>query len=407
MKLASGIFTLLVGIIISCVAAYFSIVGLAALFAAAGFSILIMGAALEIGKLVAATWLKANWGDKTIPFLHKSYLVVAVALLMAITSIGIYGFLAAGHLEQKAPLAGLTVESQQYETRLAQKTGENDRLIKRLDQIDQNIASFISQGAATRGLSASQSLKRERDQLSAQIDANNAEINKLNEQLAPLKAESGMVEAKLGPVKYLAQLIGYGNNPEVAVQIVILMIMIPFDPLALVLVLSGMITINQWRDERKFKAEPEADDDEEWGDLSAFGITGDTSGPDPFGLLKTDEPEPEQPRQVGLVGPSHAKPELTNEDPVIDTDEFWEVATRGTTITEPVEPESAITDEIDYAPEIEEPVVDEADIETTRREELIDMLEQDPSLISDLIAVVKDMENRKATPSDITGGKFD
>jgi len=86
-----GILTMAVGIVISLVAAYYSITGLTAIFAAAAIPIIVMGAALEIGKVVAAVWLKLNWQRAS--WTYKLYLVPAVAFLMMLTSMGIFGFL--------------------------------------------------------------------------------------------------------------------------------------------------------------------------------------------------------------------------------------------------------------------------------------------------------------------------
>ena len=85
------ILTLLVAIAISVVAAWYSILGLMAIFAAAAIPIAIMGAVLEVGKLVTASWLYQNWN--TVPKLLKGYLTTAVVVLMFITSMGIFGFL--------------------------------------------------------------------------------------------------------------------------------------------------------------------------------------------------------------------------------------------------------------------------------------------------------------------------
>ena len=83
--------TLLTALGISAVAAYYSIVGLMAIFSASAMSIAIMGEVLEIGKLITASWLYQNW--KRVPFLLKSYLTLAVVVLMFITSMGIFGYL--------------------------------------------------------------------------------------------------------------------------------------------------------------------------------------------------------------------------------------------------------------------------------------------------------------------------
>ena len=95
-----GILTLLVALTISGVAIYYSVAGLVAIFAAASIPIIIMGGALEVGKLVAAVWLHRYWSRAA--WWLRLYLSVAVLVLMFITSMGIFGFLSKAHIEQTA-----------------------------------------------------------------------------------------------------------------------------------------------------------------------------------------------------------------------------------------------------------------------------------------------------------------
>jgi hypothetical protein len=148
---------------ISGVAIYYSVLGLAAIFAAAKVPIYIMGAVLEIAKLVTASWLYQNW--KNIPFLLKTYLTTAVAVLMIITSLGIFGFLSKAHIEQATPATNITAtidnlnerilrEEGKIEnltakiTRLEDSTGNADDLIEReqniIDTANQKIANDVS-----------------------------------------------------------------------------------------------------------------------------------------------------------------------------------------------------------------------------------------------------------------------
>ena len=101
-----GLLVLFTALTISGVAIWYSVAGLVAIFAAAAVPIIIMGASLEIGKLVTALWLHRNW--KRAKWWLKSYLTVAVVVLMFITSMGIFGFLSKAHIEQN--LASDTVE---------------------------------------------------------------------------------------------------------------------------------------------------------------------------------------------------------------------------------------------------------------------------------------------------------
>jgi len=95
-----GLLTLLVAISISVIAAYYSIIGLTAIFAAAFLPIVLMGSVLEVGKLLATVWLHQNW--RRAPFIMKTYLCTAVVVLMFITSMGVFGFLSKSHIEQSA-----------------------------------------------------------------------------------------------------------------------------------------------------------------------------------------------------------------------------------------------------------------------------------------------------------------
>jgi len=100
-----GLLTLLVALCISAIAAYYSILGLTAIFAAAFLPIILMGSVLEVGKILTTIWLHQNW--KRAPRVIKTYLTTAVVVLMFITSMGVFGFLSKAHIEQTA----LSVES--------------------------------------------------------------------------------------------------------------------------------------------------------------------------------------------------------------------------------------------------------------------------------------------------------
>lgn len=246
-----AILTLVIALLISATAAYFSIAGLAALFSATALGVVIMGIVLESGKLVAAGWIHHNWRNPRVTFLHRAYLCLAIGSLMIITSLGIYGYLSKGHLEQQAPKAGIELQLTQGDQRIQQLEANNARLTTRLNQLDQSVDVFLKNEKASQGLRARNNQKTERAEINAQIDANNAAIQEIQNQLLPLKTQNLEVEAKLGPVKYFAK--AFGLQDEAAVNIVILLIMTAFDPLAIVLVISGTISLEQAL-ERKRKA---------------------------------------------------------------------------------------------------------------------------------------------------------
>lgn len=153
----NGYFILLVALAISAVAGYYSIVGLATIFAAAAIPVIIMGTTLEVAKLVTASWLYTNW--KNIPFLLKTYFTFAVILLMFITSMGIFGFLSKAHIEQ-------TGESAQYSARLEQIPSELSRIDNAISRAEESIQKLVNKES-----SAFNTIQEQIDQEQANIDA--------------------------------------------------------------------------------------------------------------------------------------------------------------------------------------------------------------------------------------------
>lgn len=123
-----GYWTIFVALCISAVAAYYSIVGLVAIFAAAMLPIIIMGTVLEIGKLTTAVWLHINWQNAK--FLVKAYLTTATVLLMFITSMGIFGFLSKAHIEQTSAAGENVAQLERISTEIAR----NEDIIARAEQ---------------------------------------------------------------------------------------------------------------------------------------------------------------------------------------------------------------------------------------------------------------------------------
>ena len=97
-----ALITLFTALAISAVAAFYSIVGLMAIFSASALSIAIMGAVLEVGKLITASWLYQNWKNPLLPKSIKYYLTTSVVVLVFVTSMGIFGFLSKAHVEQSS-----------------------------------------------------------------------------------------------------------------------------------------------------------------------------------------------------------------------------------------------------------------------------------------------------------------
>lgn len=241
-----GITTLLIAVVISVVSAYYSILGLTAIFAAAAIPVMIMGASLEAGKVITAVWLHANW--KRAELQYKLYLVPAICFLMALTSMGVFGFLSKAHLDQGVPTGDIAAQVQIFDEKIkTQKDNiESARsALKQMDAaVDQTMARSTSEDGATRSANLRRSQQKERGQLQNDITKAQNAIVKLQEERAPIAAQARKVEAEVGPVKYIAALI-YGDNPdanllESAVRWVIILIVVVFDPLAIVLILAGI-----------------------------------------------------------------------------------------------------------------------------------------------------------------------
>ena len=128
------IITFITAITIAAIAAWFSVAGLMAIFTASAVSVAIMAVALEVGKLVSASWVYRNW--KRAPFLLKSYLTIAVVILMFITSMGIFGFLSRAHLEQAADSEENTARIERIVQDMDRYENTNNRLENKIEKLD-------------------------------------------------------------------------------------------------------------------------------------------------------------------------------------------------------------------------------------------------------------------------------
>jgi len=246
--------TLLVALSLSSVAAWYSIIGLTAIFAGAVIPVIIMGGILEIGKITTTVWLRKYWGRAG--FLLKLYLVPAVIALALLTSMGIFGFLSKAHMEHgistgdsqdKLSLYDEKIKTQRDNIELARKA-----LTQMDNQVDQRLSRGDSENSAERAVQIRRQQAGERSKLQKDIGDAQKEIAKLNEERAPIAAENRKVEAEVGPIKYIAALI-YGDNAdnnmlESAVRWVIILLVIVFDPLAIALVLAANAS-KEWDEE--------------------------------------------------------------------------------------------------------------------------------------------------------------
>lgn len=241
--------TFLTAIALSAVAAYYSVIGLAEIFPGSFWPVVIMGAVLESSKLVTVSWLYRNWHRAGI--LLKGYLSVAVTILMLITSMGIFGYLSKAHLEHSSDTSPLQskVELLEEKIRVERETIEESR--KELKQLDAIVDQTVGRTTDEKGILQAQALRRtqqkDRSRVVSQIELSQKNIAIYREELAPLSVELKKAEADLGPIKYVAAL-AYGEEAgngvvEKAVRLVIGLIIVVFDPLAILLLIAGNISL--------------------------------------------------------------------------------------------------------------------------------------------------------------------
>ena len=256
---------LISGLSISAIAEYYSIMGLMAIFSASPIPIAVMGISLGVAKLVMASWVKQYWAR--IPSGMKAYGVTAVVILMLITTIGCFGFLSKAHNDQNLVSGDVGAKLAIYDEKIATARSNIEADRKQLAQMDAAVDQVMTRSTNEQGADKANAIrnsqKRDRAQLAKDIETNQTIISKLNDEAAPIRAENRKVEAEVGPIKYIAAFI-YGVAPDAgmlerAVTWIIIMIVIVFDPLAVIMLLASQMTFG-WRKEIR-QARARADDD--------------------------------------------------------------------------------------------------------------------------------------------------
>ncbi len=235
-------------VILSGIAAYYSVIGLIAIFSAAVWPVAIMGGSLEAAKLVVASWLYRYW--RLIPVLMKVYFTSALLILMLITSMGIFGFLSKAHSDQSLVSGDVVAKIAVYDEKIKIAKDNIDANRKALKQMDEAVDQVMGRSTDEKGADKAVSIRRgqakERARLLAEIQTEQKTITKLNEERAPIAAEVRKVEAEVGPLKYIAALI-YGDNPdenmlERSVRWLIILLIAVFDPLAVLMLIAANLT---------------------------------------------------------------------------------------------------------------------------------------------------------------------
>jgi len=238
-----NILALLVSLSLSAVAAYYSIIGLTAIFAASFWPIVVMGSTLEVAKVVTTSWLYQNW--TVAPRFVRYYLMLAVTVLMFITSIGIFGYLSKAHIDQSSKSSISVVDQDAIQTKLDianQDITFARATLANLDSVVQVLTDAQRINGERGAVAVRASQQVERDSLNALIAANSKIVSTLLEEKQKVDTETSALETEIGPLKYVAEIV-YGNSEtatvEHAVRLVILIIIFVFDPLAVLLLIGA------------------------------------------------------------------------------------------------------------------------------------------------------------------------
>jgi len=268
-KVSLIVITSLTATFVALCAAFFSVTGIAKLFAGASFSILIMASALELGKIVGLSFLYQYWTD--IPRLLKVYLTTAVAVLMLITSVGIYGYLSAAYQETADQLsiidrqtAVIDVRKERYQEELALSQQERDRLSISIEDLNRGLAgNVITYRDAETGQILTSTSSANRTALQQQLAAAASERTRLAERVEALTDSITSLEvqslemmigndlaAEIGPLRFVSNITGWSIDK--VVNVFAIMIVLVFDPLAIALIIAVNFLL-------KYKPEEEQD----------------------------------------------------------------------------------------------------------------------------------------------------
>ena len=271
-----NVLALTAGIAISAISAWYSIVGLTAIFAGAFWSIVIMGATLEVGKIITVTYLYRNW--KSLSLLITTYFISAVMILMAITSMGTFGYLSKAHIENTSDSQNIDAKLERIDQMI---TRERERIVRAervQSQLDASINSLIDQKYVVIGLEARRKQESERKDIAERIREYQTTIDKLTDEKIPLQQSMRDARREVGPIRYVAELI-YGSSDtelmEKSIRGIIILLVLVLDPLAILLIMvsthraipvvaTSKAKYNKWLRENANAVET---DGNEWNDM--------------------------------------------------------------------------------------------------------------------------------------------
>ena len=234
-----GRLALFAGVFISGISAWYSISGLTSIFAGAFWSIIIMGTALELGKVITAAYLYRNWKD--MPLIMKSYFTASFIVLMFITSMGTFGYLSRAHIEQNSSAYDIEAKLERVDQSISRERTRITRAEESLRQLDNAVDIMISKDQATKGLQSRRAQEQERSTINQLIKDSQNNIDKLLDERMPLGQAMRDIQREVGPIRYVAELI-YGRSDsrllDSAVRGIIILLVLVLDPLSLLLIMT-------------------------------------------------------------------------------------------------------------------------------------------------------------------------
>jgi len=235
-------------ILVAGCAAYFSITGLGVLFAGASTEVMVMAGSLEFAKLVTATYLKQKWDD--IKGFNKVYLTISVAILMLITSAGIFGYLSNAFQSQSLQLQQVDREVAVHQTIIDQNTTQIEQLSTQITEFNTNQGKILDGGKVNSRLIRSidnrdKQIAKINNKISNLQTQNSEEIEKINQ----IKISNLDLEKEVGGLRFVAE--AFGVELKNVVKFFIFIIVIVFDPLAVALIIAfnGLVGVKIRKEE--------------------------------------------------------------------------------------------------------------------------------------------------------------
>lgn len=241
-----GLITLFSALSLAGTAAWFAIVGIMTLFAGNPVPALIMGAVIELGKIVGVSWVYRNWEE---PTKLKYVALIPIVVVMLLTSMGIFGFLSKAHIEQNADLGDNTLKIERLDQRIAREQAKIDDADIIIGQLDETVNTLIEFNRISHPVTGARAVRanqqEQRDALTDTITEAQNKLDAYEDTKLELNQQIRELELEVGPVRYIAELIYEDpeNSVEDAVRLVIIAFIFVFDPMAIILLMAANYTL--------------------------------------------------------------------------------------------------------------------------------------------------------------------